>query len=51
MKSEHYDFYKVIMMTGKRYKEVVFRWRDSNGEYQYLRRVVRDIEKEKELEK
>ena len=37
-------------MTEKQYKEVVFRWRNSNGEYQYLRRVVRDIEKEKELE-
>ena len=34
-------------MTEKRFKEVIFQWIDCNGEYQYLRRIVRDIEKEK----
>ena len=38
-------------MTEKRFKEVIFTWIDSGGEYHYERRIVRDIEKEKELKK
>ena len=37
-------------MTEKRYKEVIFKWVDSGGEYHYERRIVRDIKKEKELQ-
>ena len=29
-------------MTEKRYKEVIFRWIDSGGEYHYEKRIVID---------
>ena len=32
-------------MTEKRYKEVIFEWVDSGGEYHYERRIVIDKEK------
>ena len=38
-------------MTEKRFKEVFFIWIDSGGEYRYERRIVRDIKKEKELQR
>ena len=37
-------------MTEKRYKEVIFEWVDSSGEYRYERRIVRDKEKERDVE-
>ena len=37
------------IMTEKRFKEVIFTWIDSGGEYRYERRIVRDIKKDKEL--
>lgn len=32
-------------MTEKRFKEVIFTWIDSGGEYHYERRIVKDIKK------
>ena len=32
-------------MTEKRYKEVIFEWVDSGGEYHHERRIVTDKEK------
>jgi hypothetical protein len=37
------------IMTEKHYKEVIFQWINSGGEYQYERRIVRDEEKEVDL--
>lgn len=34
-------------MNGKRFKEVIFTWIDSGGEYYYERRIVRNIKKKK----
>ena len=31
-------------MTEKRYKEVIFEWRDSGGDYHYEQRIVIDKE-------
>lgn len=32
-------------MTKKRFKEVIFTWIDSGGEYRYERKIVKDIKK------
>ena len=39
---------EVKQMTEKRFKEVIFEWVGSGGEYHYEKRIVRDKEK-KEL--
>lgn len=36
-------------MTEKRYKEVIFEWVDSGGEYHYEKRIVIDKEKSDDL--
>ena len=41
---------KGIMTENKRFKEVIFTWIDSGGEYHYERRIVKDIKKEKRVE-
>lgn len=38
------------MTENKRFKEVIFTWINSGGEYHYERRIVRDIEKENGVE-
>ena len=38
------------MTENKRFKEVIFTWIDSGGEYHYERRIVKDIKKEKRVE-
>lgn len=30
------------MTENKRFKEVIFQWKDSSGEYRYERKIVRD---------